>query len=93
MLTQEGKSQKGHIQDSGSLTVTVRAELLVFSDPQFSSCEREQLPNAQGGFVGQMNKAEDRMADRLKDRESACCVLQGLFSRAVPKEKGSIWPQ
>lgn len=41
-----------------------------FSEPPFSSCEREHYRMPQSGFVGQMNKAEDRMADRLKERES-----------------------
>lgn len=48
----------------------------------------------QSGFVGQVNKAEDRMADRLKDRESVCGASQAqTFLATVPREKGSMQPQ
>lgn len=48
----EGQSQKGHIPDSWSLVVTLRAELLIFPKPQFPPVSKSNSHMPQDGFVG-----------------------------------------
>lgn len=65
----EGQSQKGHIPDSWSLVVTLRAELLIFPKPQFPPVSKSNSHMPQDGFVGQMKEREknDRHFDRMTD--------------------------